>query len=179
MRRRTWLSALILSVFALSACGPSDIAPTPTGVPTEPEATSLPTAVPPDESSGTWALPFEYAFPAGSWSEGVHRYGFLIDCAILEARFVGSEWQQLGVTDTAPVREAPVYLRMNGLSTGPLTPLDVEKIHPQQETIAVVTFVNLERDQALEAARSPDCEVVLRWDDKTTEVLEAGEPYQP
>jgi len=158
---------------------------------TEPEATvaeptielpmpeSLPTAVQPKSVGSNWAISYQHSMPTGFWSEGVHTYGFLMTCPFLGQIETGTEWQQLKVSDSAPLLPDPVYLRLSGQNTGPMNDIIVDAINPAQETIAVITIVGVSEDNANKAFNSPDCQVVMRWDSKGTEILEPLPPFQP
>jgi hypothetical protein len=93
----------------------------------------------------------------------------------------GSDWVWFHVTDEEimPVYKLPVYLRLGGLSFGPLAPLSTIKINPAQSTIVVVTFLGITEEDAKLAMISSDCEVVIDWDDVSTQILSPGEPFQP
>jgi hypothetical protein len=139
----------------------------------------LPTAVPPNAVSGQWAIPFEYEFPLGFWAEGLHRYGFLFSCPAIDVGTSGSEWRIFEVTGESPVQDDPVYMRLQGLSFGRISSAHFDIIHPEQKTVALVTFLGLSEETAQEAAGSSDCEVLMRWDDVATQMLAPGNPYQP
>jgi hypothetical protein len=156
--------------------------PTQTPLPTSIPPTLLPTAVPPESFPGTWAVSFEYAFPLNYWRAGYHRYAYLIQCPTLAQETVRGEWQWFQVSEDAILQPAPIYLRLGGLSTGPLAPFNIERIHPDQATLAVVTFlgVKLEDIEAVQSTPGASaCEVVIRWDDKGSRNLEPGEYFQP
>jgi hypothetical protein len=169
---------LVIIIFFMTACSTT----TPTTVqspqPTTAPPTLLPTAVPPRNIPGAWAISFEYPFPSGFWNEGAHRYGFLIDCPILLEESIAGEWRWFNTVEEAQLVESPIFLRLGGLSYGLLAPIDRDTIHPEQTTIAVVTILGVTLEDAELAISSPDCEVLIRWDDKATEILSAGEPFQ-
>ncbi len=79
--------------------------------------------------------------------------------------------------DVTPLN-TPVYLRLGGLSTNTLGPPNVQTIHPDQLTIALVTIVGTTEEQAALAAESLDCEVIIVWDGGAEE-LSPMEPYRP
>lgn len=163
------LFSLLLMAWLAVACSPAS------NLPKE----GLPTAVPPNAVSGQWAIPFEHEFPVGFWAEGLHRYGFLFSCPAMDAGTSGSEWRIFEVTNESPVQEDPVYMRLQGLSFGRLSTTHFDIIHPDQKTVALVTFLGLSEETAREASSSADCEVVMRWDDVAAEALTPGIPYQP
>jgi hypothetical protein len=141
----------------------------------------LPTAIPPETFVGSWAISFEYPFPENSWNIGIHRYGFYIDCPLLIQESYGSEWIFFNVTDDEllPVYQMPVYLRLGGLSLGPLAPISMDTIRPEQATIAVVTLLGITEEDAKLATTSSDCAIMMNWDGVSTETLSPGEPFQP
>ena len=61
-----------------------------------PAATPLPTAVPPGAmpagEDGGWIVGFQHEFGPDFWAEGVHNYGFYIQCAVPGYEDFGSEW---------------------------------------------------------------------------------------
>lgn len=175
-------SLLILLLPLLAGCASPAAEPTatladPTAEPAVAE--SLPTAVPPDSIGSGWAISYQIALPADFWSEGVHTYGYLMSCPFLGQMEAGTEWLDLKVSDSTPVLPDPVYLRINGQSTGPTDDINIDMINPSQETIAVLTIIGISEDSANKAFHSSDCQVVMRWDNKGTEILEPLPPYQP
>lgn len=182
MKRRAVPLALLLAAAGLlaAACASTEeTEPTSAGVPTALPAALLPTAVPPAGDTGTWAVSFVYEFPASFWPLGQHQYGFFMDCPELGQLESAGEYRFFQVTNAAPAFEDPVYFRLAGLSTGPLAPINLEVIHPDQITIAVVTILGISEEQALNAADSAACEVVFGWDGMSAASLIAGEPFQP
>lgn len=177
----------ILCSLFLAACGSSLAASTETSPPPTDTVASLPTAVPPDSlpgepgslAEGTWAFPFLHPFPSGYWAEGLHRYGYLISCPVLQDEIRGTAPVIFESSTDAGIDEGPVYLRLSGLSLTTLGPTFITAIHPDQRTIAVITFVGLPKAVAEEAASSEDCEVIIRIDDRATMTLVPGEIYQP
>lgn len=165
----------------LTACSAAEQAtPTPASIPTALPAASLPTAVPPEDNQlNQWALSFSYEFPAGFWPIGQHQYGIFIDCPELGQIENAGEYHLFQVTNAVAEFEAPVYLRLAGLSTGPLDPINLDAIHPDQQTVAVVTLLGIPEDQARAAASSADCQMVIGWDQLKAADLAAGEPFQP
>jgi hypothetical protein len=172
---------LLIIGLVLVACSPTASAPTQTPPPPAAPATMLPTAIPPETFIGSWAISFEYAFPENFWSVGDHRYGFYIDCPLLMPESYGSEWVWFQATDEEimPVYELPIYLRLGGLSLGPLAPISMNTIHHDQATIAVVTLLGITEEDAKLAQTSSDCEVLMNWDGISTQSLSPGEPFQP
>jgi hypothetical protein len=166
MRRKI----ILIGIFALvlAACGA-----TPT-----PSPTPLPTAVPPATGAGLglWGISFEQEFPAGSFAPGTHRYQFYLQCPVINPDDLATEWVFFEVSEDATLLLEQVYLRINGLSTGKLTPINLEALHPEQTAIAVVTYVGIP-ESAAKLAR--DCEGLVRWDDKNPVLLTPGEPFRP
>ena len=172
------VAGILLGGFALAACTAQATLAPPTPTPIVP--TSLPTAVGPEAQVGTWAISFSYEFPAGFWLEGDHRYGFYMDCPVLQQFNVPSEYRDFTVTLDTIAFESPVYLRLGGLSTGALAPINLDAIHPDQATVAVVTVVGVTEEQARQAAGQPgECDLVIGWDGPNAQTLVAAEPFRP
>jgi hypothetical protein len=110
---------------------------------------------------------------------GYHRYRIYIDCPLLNQDSYTGEMQRFIVAEEMPVHESPVYLRLGGLSFGPLASLSTITINPVQSTIAVVTFSGISEEDARLARTSSDCEVLMNWDGVSTQTLLPGEPFQP
>jgi hypothetical protein len=182
MRLLLRLSIGMVFCFAAAACSADagseqEVEPLPTAE----IASTLPTAVPPEGGPGQigeWAIPFMYQMPEDAWGIGFHRYALHVDCPILAQDSLAGEWRDFVVTNDVTLLDVPVYLRLGGLSTGALGPPNVQNIHPDQLTIALVTIIGVTEEQAGIAAESPDCEVVLVWDGGAEE-LSAAEPYRP
>jgi hypothetical protein len=145
----------------------------------------LPTAVPPDPNQvrfgqgGNWALSFSYAFPANFWNAGPHQYTLITDCPIVAGGGETVAQQAFIATEDAPLHDGPIYLRLNGLSIGVVDQIiePIRTIHPQQETIAVVTFPQLP-EEALEPI-AQQCSVTFIWDTETNiQTLEPQEPFE-
>lgn len=117
--------------------------------------------------------------PADTWGVGFHRYALHVDCPILAQDSLAGQWQDFVVTDDVTLLNTPVYLRLGGLSISNLGPPNVLTIHPEQLTIALVTFIGVTEEQAAVAAESPDCEVIIGWDSVNVEELLPAEPYRP
>jgi len=171
------LAGIILGSLALAACSAQATLPPPT--PTQIVPTSLPTAVGPETQPGSWAVSFSYEFPAGFWLEGDHRYGFYMNCPVLQQFNVPSEYRDFTVTQDTIAFESPVYLRLGGLSTGALAPINLEAIHPEQPTVAVVTVIGVTEDQARQAGQPGECEMVIGWDAVNAQTLVAAGPFRP
>jgi len=165
----------------LVACSPAAPAPTQTSPPTAAPATILPTAIPPEAFSGGWAISFEYPFPENFWNVGTHRYGFYIECPLLMEESYGGEWIWFDVTNDEflLVYELPVYLRLGGLSFGPLAPISMDTIRHEQATIAVVTLLGITEEDAKLVTTSSECVILMNWDGVSTLILTPGEPFQP
>jgi hypothetical protein len=143
---------------------------------------SLPTAVPPEsgpEAAGDWALPFTYEFDKESIPLGLHRYGYMINCPAIANDVTGSSWISFIVSETEELLDYPVYLRLAGMSTDPLGGYQVFNLHPDQEIIAVVTFVGISEEMVQIISDSRDCEVIIRLGEKSSLQLVPGEPYTP
>lgn len=110
---------------------------------------------------------------------GFHRYGFFIECPLLNQNSYGSEWRRFIIDEEVPKYDTPVYLRLAGLSYSPLAPITTDSINPEQATIAVVTLLGVSEEGAKLATSSPDCVILINWDAVSTEVLTPGEPFQP
>jgi len=133
----------------------------------------------PETQPGSWAVSFSYEFPAGFWLEGDHRYGFYMNCPVLQQFNVPSEYRDFTVTQDTIAFESPVYLRLGGLSTGALAPINLDAIHPDQPTVAVVTVIGVTEDQARQAGELSECEMVIGWDAINAQTLVAAEPFRP
>jgi hypothetical protein len=181
MFKRTLVVALGMSSLYMVACAATSPVPTLTLQPTLPPPTLLPTAIPPGNLPDTWAVSFEHEFPPNFWNVGPHSYGYFIDCPLLMQESYGSEWFWFQVADWEwmPEHKLPVYLRLGGLSLGPLEPITMETIAPSWSTIAIVTLLGLSEEDAKLAATSSDCVILINWDELSTEILTPGEPFQP
>ena len=167
MRR---LLLVFFSSLALASCGA-----TPTPVPTP-----LPTAVPPDsvQLAGSWAIGFQYEFPAGEFAKGVHRYRYWLHCPPFSAEDTNIDWILFEVSEEAELQPGPLYLRLHGLSPDPLTPSShsTNAIHPDQQLIAVVHYVGLPR--TVTEAAAEECEVMIFWDNIGRQLLMPMEPFE-
>jgi hypothetical protein len=179
MKRYTGIFLIFFTTLFFTACSTTNPATVQSPQPTTAPPTLLPTAVPPRNTPGTWAISFEYSFPSNFWDKGTHLYGFFVDCPTLIEETIGGEWRWFNATDEAQLFESPIFLRLAGLSHGLLAPIEIDTIHPEQATIAVVTILGVTLENVELATSSPDCEVLIRWDDKTPKNLVAGEPFQP
>jgi hypothetical protein len=177
MMFRVLISLVALGLAACSAA--IEEPPTPAAIPTAVPQVSLPTAIAPAEITGVWAISFQHTFPDNFWPIGQHEYGFFIDCPVLGQIDSAGEYRVFQVTNAATRFDGPVYFRLAGLSTGILAPINVDGIHPEQSTIAVVTIIGVSEEQAQDAVGAEDCEVVFGWDGLAAENLVAGEPFQP
>lgn len=143
---------------------------------------SLPTAVPPEISlgaQGDLALPFTYEFEKDSIPLGLHRYGYMINCQAIFNDITGSSWISFIVSENEELLDSPVYLRLAGMSTDPIGGYQVFNLHPDQEIIAVVTFVGISEETVTIISDSSDCEVIIRLDEKSSLKLMPGESYSP
>jgi hypothetical protein len=155
-----------LVIFVLVACSTAS----------SPKITPLPTAIPPSGEPGGWAISFSYTFESG-WGVSAHRYQFLVHCpAVMEEDLI-TDWVWFDVVESAQLSPDPVYMRINGLSYGVLAPASIEIIHPEQQTVAVVTLLGFPESTARTAAE--DCQGLIRYDDKPPLSLTAEEPFRP
>lgn len=81
------------------------------------------------------------------------------------------------VVEDEQLFDDPIYLRINGLSADVLAPVTISTVHPQQKTVAVITFLGVSEQVAELAAEN--CEVLVRWDDKAPQLLSMGEAFLP
>lgn len=137
-----------------------------------------PTAVPPSGDTGGWGIGFQHEFPAGFWEAGKHRYAFLVHCPVLSPTDMPTEWRSFEVSEEAPLLTVPIYLRVGGLSMESLTPAYRSDIvvHPVQQTVAAVYFVDLPQETAERAAT--ECEALFLWDDQNAYLLASMEPFE-
>jgi len=149
------------------------------GIQSTPIPTPLPTAVPPSEplaEGGDWAVSFDYEIPDQVWAEGVHRYRVQLHCpGVIEDST--SEWVYFDVTEDATILSTPVYLRLQGLSTGVLAGQNLSAVHPEQKTIAVVTLVGLSETSSQLAI--DNCICLFRWDNNLMQMLTPQESFIP
>jgi len=164
------LLVLLIIGLILAACGPAA-----TEVPTP-----LPTAVPPQvtDVGGDWAIGFQYEFPEGAFAEGTHRYRYLMHCPIFSAEDMNTDWLLFELSDEVELSPEPVYLRLSGLSSEPLSPafLPTRTFHPDQKFIAVVHYIGLARLAAEQAAS--ECELLIFWDSDRRQMLVPKEPFE-
>ena len=162
--------ALCLLGLLLVACSPAPEVPTP-----------LPTAVPPDNlpEQGSWAVGFEYEFPAGTLGVGPHRYAYLIRCPVISSEDSNTDWHYFEISEDVTRQPDTLYLRMFGLSGSPVNPSRITNttIHPDRPIVAVVHLVGMTKEAADLAANA--CEIMVFWDDIGRRLLVAGEPFQP
>ncbi|MCD4802616.1 MAG: hypothetical protein K8R16_06705 [Anaerolineales bacterium] len=168
-------------LFTCTACtAPDEVeAPTPT---LSSLLMSLPTAVPPEfdpGAAGDLALSFTYEFEKESIPLGLHRYGYMISCPAITSGVTGSDWISFIVSENEELLNIPVYLRFAGMSTDPLSGYQVFNLHPDQEIIAVVTFMGISEETVQIVSGSTDCDVIIRLDDVLNFNLVPGEPYKP
>ena len=171
-------AAFLLPSLAIAGCALVSGWAAPPHTPVPP--TPLPSAVPPEGPPAIWALPFEYAFAPRFWSLGRHDYLFRIHCPELGyVESVGAA-RHFSVFEDAPGSRPDIYLRQKGLSTKTLGEPNRAYIHPDQTTVASVTFLGLGKQQAESLVTSPRCAVTISWDDGAgSQSLSAGEPYLP
>jgi hypothetical protein len=181
--KKKGLTLFLIGVFTLTctACTAldKDEGPSPT-VPPLPLV--LPTAVPPElapGAAGDLALPFTYEFDKDSIPLGFHRYGYMIKCPAISDDVTGSSWISFIVSENEELLDNPVYLRLAGISTDPLGGFKVFNLHPDQEIIAVVTFVGISEETVKIVSDSSNCEVIILLDEKSSLKLMPGEPYSP
>lgn len=136
---------------------------------------SLPRAPEPaDFEGGPWALEFRLDLEAGFWEEGSHRYQLWLECEALGRR----RWSQHNfVSDTeSTIIAEDVFVRLSGLSLHRTGPTGIKLIHTDQLTIALVTVLNLEMEQAKQA--SEECVAELRLEDGAIHLLTPGDPFR-
>ncbi len=179
MRRSTHRVLLWFITLALAACSKVPLAPIQTSPRAAVPQTMLPTAIPPEVFPGGWAISFEYPFPENFWNVGIHRYRFYIDCPLLNQEIYKGETRRFIVSEEMPVNEESIYLRLGGLSYGPLAPFSTITVNPMQATIAIVTFSGVTEEDAKLATTSTDCTVSMTRDGVSTVILIPGEPFQP
>ena len=171
MRYRLMIVCFLVAV--TTACGQIEdtvsIEPLPTAI--------GPVEEPPNIESGSWAIPFEHPFPAGFWGPGVHRYSFYVHCPVVFQEDIRGEWVLFESSNEAVLQMQPMYLRLAGISSGILSAVVTDIIHPDQEMVAVVTLAGLS-ENVLPMIET-QCTALIAWDDKGTQVLTAGEPFQP
>jgi len=139
--------------------------PTATKKPALPPATVRPTLAPPTQAQPAtagpahWAVPFEYRFPAGFWSAGIHQYSLVGSCS---GEAPGSVTRDFTVSDNfAPITD-DVYLRWAALRKGNVYGEPVEGINPSQSTVAAIVFdATTESEAELMAA---NCTGTVSWD---------------
>ncbi len=82
-------------VFLLIACNSAN--------PAQPTAAPLPTAVPPESvpagEGGGWIAGFQHEFGSNFWEEGMHQYGFHIQCPEPGYEDYGSDWLSFEIND--------------------------------------------------------------------------------
>lgn len=172
-------SLTIVSAACSNQSEPEDPTPVPSAVASVEAVTPLPTAVPPDSTTGGgYAVTFRYEFPDGHWHLGDHSYGFLIECPELAYDF-STEWLIFKVTEEVDLLNFPLYLRLNGVSIEPYAPSYMQDfvIHPDQATAAVVHLVGLSEEQA-ELAQN-ECEMLIAWDQSSPKSMEADDVFKP
>ena len=180
MKKRS-LSLMMVLTFAstilfAAGCGAAAPSGTPTETPAAPSPS--PTASASTPAEGSWAVGFTHTFEPGFWPLGGHRYGFRANCPAIDYE-LASDWQVFTVSDEVPPRSEPVYLRLRGLSLERFAAAYASdaSIHPDQETIAALWIVGLSEEEAGQAVAS--CDVILGWDEGSTQQLTAEEPFQP
>jgi len=162
------LLILCLVGLTLAACGPTAEVPTP-----------LPTAVPPEvDQFGNWGITFQHEFPVGTFGPGPHRFRYLGQCPILLEQDFVTEWIFFEISEDAELQSGPVYLRLRGLSAEPLllSYPATATLHPEQQIIAVVHFIDIARSAADLAVSG--CEILIFWDEMGRQLLKATEPFE-
>ena len=166
---KRWLIVSLFISIILAGCN----------VQTEAPPTPLPTAIPPSEQAGAgdWAISFKHEFPEDAWAVGTHRYHFFVHCPIITQDDLSTEWVYFEVIDEGNPSEYMVYFRLSGLSSGILTPININAVQIGQKTTAVITFLGVTEHIAEMAAEN--CEALVRWDDKPPQLLTMGETFIP
>ena len=152
---------LIASVLAVTSCA-SGVA----GLPTAPR--------PEDFEGGPWGVEFSSDLAAGFWGAGTHRYQIWLECEPLGPR----EWSQHNFESdsSTPLYDSDIYVRFRGLSEHKTGPTGIKHLNVEQETVALVTVLGLERAQAEEAAA--ECVAELRLEDGTVVLMPAAAPFR-
>ena len=175
MRKQSFV--LLVAGLLVVACGPAQ---------PRPLLPELPTAVQPRANQllasqgGAWAISFLHEFPADFWSSGPHEYALVTRCPILTGGGETATRQTFAVTEDAPLYNGPIYLRLGGLSQDVTDQIvePIQSIHPQQPTVAVVTFPGL--PQEVLEAMAQECEVIVAWDgESNVETLKPQTPFEP
>ncbi|MFP4552242.1 MAG: hypothetical protein ACLFRT_00165 [Actinomycetota bacterium] len=135
-----------------------------------------PASIPDDLDPAQWAVAFSHDFGPGFWDEGPHAYQLFLDCPDAEEAQVESEVVLFAANPDSPTFDAPVHLRVGGLSTTPLGSSDVRFVNPEQKTIALVTVVGLSREEVDAVSR---CTGEVFWDEGSSAPLRPGEPFRP
>lgn len=152
---------LVAFVLAITACGGG--------------VAGLPTAPQPEQfEGGPWAVEFSADLAPGFWAEGSHRYQIWLECEPLGPR----EWSQHNFESdiSTPLFDSAIYVRFRGLSEHKTGPTGIKRINVDQETIASVVVLGLEKTQAEEAA--DECEAELRLEDGTVVSIPATAPFR-
>ena len=171
MRYRLMIVCILAVV--MTACGQKDIAV---------DISPLPTAVGPETGVqgvdvGSWAITFEHVFPSGFWGVGVHRYSFYVHCPIMFQEDIKGEWVLFESSNDEVLQIQPMYLRLAGISSGILSSAFTDIIHPDQETIAVVTLLGMTENML--SMVGSECSAFIAWDDKGATSMVFGDPFQP
>lgn len=147
-------------------------------------ATPLPTAVPPESmpagEDGGWTVGFRHEFGPNFWEEGMHQYGFHIQCAVPGFEKYGSDWISFEINDKAPeVEDVTVYLRIGGVTTEIFAPNYQQDVsfHSSMPTTAVVYFIGMTEETA--QSLTTECDGIVSWDGNNTAQLIPSEPFQP
>lgn len=133
-----------------------------------------------DTEIPNWAISFEYRFPAGFWSTGNHEYTLESNCPNLRGTdgnpFYGIITRTFLVSEDAALLPGDVYFRISGLRDGIFESQEVEKVHPQQTTTAVLSLIENTRSEAELAIT--DCTITISWDGGIPKQLTPGLPFQ-
>lgn len=123
---------------------------------------------------GPWAVEFRLELDPGFWETGAHRYQLWLECEPIGPR----QWSQhnFEADGDAELIGQDVYLRFRGLSLYESGPTGIKVISPEQPTVALVTVINLEQEQAQRAAA--ECMAELRLEDGSVHLLPPGEPFR-
>jgi hypothetical protein len=142
------------------------------------EGIDLPPASLPDEfEDSIWAVEFSSGFEPGFWEEGAHSYSLHLDCPVALDEAIDTDLIQFESNSTVNLFSTPIYLRLVGLADNQTGPGNMSSINPEQLTIAIVTIIGIEEEDADAAADG--CEGEIRFDDGGSATLAAGRPVRP
>lgn len=136
-----------------------------------------PASLPAEFEDSIWAVEFSSGFEPGFWEEGAHKYSLHLDCPVALDEAIDTNLIRFESNSAVNLFSTPVYLRLVGLADNQTGPGNMFSINPEQPTIAIITIIGLERDDAHAAADV--CEGEIRYDDSGRAALAAGQPVRP